>query len=279
MKDILDLLAQLGELRRRIQYEMLALPERFQRAAPQTLLKLRCWRRRKLARPFAVYWIILNRRRIREHRWQKEKPTFPFRRPVIRTRENLDDAIFFARASKVRRVVYRFHRLVKALNASHAEISRGIDTLRKRLGRFPDLPVEPQLPSLAGRLRGFELAIDDARNALQRLDLDMSILPGLPFRLVYEQDFEHPYGRVRWRRVADGRPLPALTDKLKRALRIPAEIRPLLTPHELARRRAMERMKSLSTLRRGILAFLPPLLRRTRERLGVFGIDLPKEAA
>jgi hypothetical protein len=272
VKDILDLLLQLDAFRRQIQREMLALPERYQRAAPEGRLKLRPWRRRKLAPPYAVYWIILNRRRIREHSWQKEKPTFPFRRPVIRTRENLDDAIFFARASKVRRVVYRFHRLVKALNASHAEISRGIDTLRKRLGRFSG-------PTLADRLRSLELSFDDARIALQRLDLDMSILPGLPFRLVFEQDFEHPYGRVRWRRVADGRPLPALTDKLKRALRVPSEIRSLLTPHELARRRAMARMKSLSMLRRGILAFLPPLLRRTRERLGIHGIDLQKEAA
>ena len=233
---------------------------------------LRPWRRRKLALPYAVYWIILNRRRIREHSWQKEKPTFPFRRPVIRTRENLDDAIFFARASKVRRAVYRFHRLIKALNASHAEISRSLDTLRKRLGRFSG-------PSLADRLRGLELAFDDARTALQRLDLDMSILPGLPFRLVYEQDFDHPHGRIRWRRVADGRPLPPLTDTLKRALRVPSHVRPLLTPYELARRRAMTRMKSLSMLQRGILAFLPPLLHRTRERLGICGIVLPEEAA
>jgi hypothetical protein len=279
VNEILELVVQVDALRRRISYEMSMLPERFQRAAPQGLLRLRPWRRRRLALPYAVYWIILNRRRIRENRWQKERPTFPFRRPVIRTRQDLDDAIFFARASKVRRVVYSFNLVVKDLNATHAELSRAIDTVRKRIARFPQVAVEHRLWALAGRLRGFELAFDDVRTALQRLDLDMSILPGLPFRLVFEQDVEHPYGRVRWRRVSDGRPVPALTDKVKRALRIPVDVRRLLTPHERARRQAMARLKFLTALRRRLLAFLRPLIERTRRLFWFLRIELPKEVA
>lgn len=280
MRDILDFLLQVARFRRAIQVEMVALPERFQRAAPICRMRLRPWRDAR-GFPFAIYWIIINRRRASRFRWQKDKPTFPFRRPKIRTRENLDDAIFFAHASKVRRVVYQFHALVKAVNSAHAELSRAIDSLRKRLRRFLCCATDLQsygkdIARVAGFVGGLEIAFDESRISLQRLDFDMSILPSLPFRLFFEQDLEHPYGRLRWRRVSDGRPFPALTDKVKRALHVPAEISRLLTPHERKRRWSMRNHKRLTTLRRRILATFPPLLNRVKDGLRVHGIDLER---
>jgi len=287
MKEIRDWLAHLDRLQQAIEHRMEAIPDRFNGSVPRGRLRLRAWRRQKDGPPYAVYWILMNRRRIREFRWQREKPVFPFRRRKIRTRQDLDDAIFFGMVCKARRMVYRYHAQVTALNAAHASIARAVEAIRKRLHPYrefaPDEPVDLRL--WRGRdfrrvrtlLHGFEAHLDSVQLDLQRLDLDMSIMPNLPFRLVYEQDLDHPYGRLRWRRVRDSMMMPPLTDRLKRQLRLDPETSKLITPYELKRRGAMRRLKAATSVLRRIQSPLPWLLPNVLAILQEAAIDIPIE--
>jgi hypothetical protein len=288
VKEIRDRLAELDRLQRDIEYRMAALPERFTQSVPRARLRLRAWRRQKGGPPYAVYWIIMNRRRIPEFRWERDKPTFPFRRRKIRTRQDLDDAIFLGMACNARRTVYRYHAEVRALNAAHASIARAVEAIRKRLHPYrefaPDEPADLHLwhgldfRRVRRLLHGFESHLDSVQVDLQRLDLDMSILPILPFRLVYEQDLDHPYGRLRWRRIRDGRMMPPLTDRLKRELRLDPEIRRRITPYEVQRRRTMRRLTAATSVLRSIQTPLPWLLPKALTLLRNGGIDIPIES-
>lgn len=287
MKEFRDHLARLGRLQRIIERRMEELPDAFNGSVPNGRLRLRAWRRLQDGPPYAVYWILMNRLRSTEFRWQREKPVFPFRRRKIRTRQDLDDAIFFGMACRVRRTVYRYHKQVTALNAAHVTIAKGVEELRKRLHPFraaaPDEPVDLQY--WHGRdfrrcrrlLHGFEAHLDAVQLDLERLDLEMAILPGLPFRLVFEQDIDHPHGRLRWRRIRDGQIIPTLTDRVKRQLRLDPDTSKMLTPYERRRRQGLRRLKAATTVLRHLRSSLPRLLPRALDLARGGGINIPLE--
>lgn len=285
MKDLRDHLARLDRLQHSIERRMDELPDRFNRSVPRGRLRLRAWRRQKDASPYAVYWILMNRRRISEFRWQRQEPVFPFRRRKIRTRQDLDDAIFFGMACHARRTVYRYHHQVTALNFAHAAIARAVEELRKRLhpfrGAARDVPRDLRYwhghdaRRVRSLLHDFEAHLDAVQIDLERLDLETALLPGLPFRLVFEQDLDHPNGRLRWRRVRDGKILPDLTDRVKRRLRVDPATSRMLTPFEQRRRQSLRRLKAATTVVRHLRASLPRILPKALALLRKGGIDIP----
>jgi hypothetical protein len=207
--DVRTGLAQLFQLRRLIEARMEKLPGLFNLSVKRGSLRLRAWRRAKSVPPYAVYWVRMNRRRLPARGWRKLAPVFPFHRPKIRTRRDLDAAIFFGMVAKSRRIVYRFHAQMTTLNAAHAAISAALEECRKRLHPFrrPSEIVRfrDDFHRVLSHLDDFEAALDEAQTELQKLELEMRIYTQLPLRLVYEQDADHPYGRLRWRWVRDGK--------------------------------------------------------------------------
>ena len=277
MNDVRSALLELRELRDRVRRAMESLHLDFNSAVSNSRLRLRAWRRTREGPPYAVYWILFNRRTLERFGWQKKQPRFPFRRLKIHTRQNLDDAIYHGMASASRHTVYRFHAKLTALNAAQAAISRGVDGLRKLLSGFrtKDLPKDA-FQRADTLLTAFDISLDDARGELMNLELESKFFANLPLRLVFEQDAHHPHGRLRWRWVRDGRPELPLTDRRKRELRLPPEMRSQFTPYELRRRRGMVRQNRLSKIARRLKTRVNPAPDQVRTLLETQGIPLPR---
>lgn len=278
MNDIRAALFDLRILRGLVERRMDALPTWFNAQVKHGLLRLRAWRRTKDGPPYAVYWILLNRRIVDRFSWLRKAPRFPFRRLKIRTRQDIDDAIYHGIVSSHRQDVYRYHARATAHNAVHSLISRAMDDVRKLLQAFrPSTRFTDSHRRAEAHLAAFERAVDDVRTKLQAIDVEMRIYATyLPLRLVFEQDAHHPWGRLRWRWVRDGRPEPPLTDRRKRELRLPAELRSLFTPFELRRRQCMSRINRLSKVARRLRTRVLPIPDQVRHVLEAEGIPLPR---
>jgi hypothetical protein len=105
----LPLFVCLRDLRRWIERRMEALPAAFKSAVGRGRLLLHAWRRGKDLPPYAVYRVLVNRRRRIGSSWESAEPRFPFRRLKIHTRQDLDDAVWHGLLSRNRRQVYGQH--------------------------------------------------------------------------------------------------------------------------------------------------------------------------
>ncbi len=275
-------LTNLQRLQQRIEALMESLPEQFNRSIKNSRLRLRAWRRSKGLPPFAVYWVILNRRRDARDGWGTRAPRFPFYRPKTRTRQNLDDAIYFGMAAQYRRIVYTFHARAMALNAAHGMISGAVEGFRKMLRPYEldtgGNPFRDNFSRVIAYLKGFAFSFSAAQTDLQKLELEMRLYSPLPLRLIYEQDAEHPYGRLRWRWVADGAPESPLNDRRKRDLRLEKSIRMELTPFEQGRRRGVRRLKVFTEVLRRLRARIPAVIQKTLDLLKTEGIVIAFES-
>lgn len=277
MNALRSALFDLRILRGLIERRMESLPGWFNHLVPHGRLRLRPWRRTKEDSPYAVYWILLNRRIAERFSWIRKQPRFPFCRLKIRSRQDLDDAIFHGMVTSRRQDVYRYHDQATTLNAAHSSISRAVDDVRKYLQgfRLTAPPTKDSFKRVEAHLLAFDRALDDARTELQALDVEMRIYAtSLPLRLVFEQDAHHPYGRVRWRWVRDGRSEQPLTDRRKRELRIPAELRPLFTPYESRRRQVMSRLLRLTKIAKRLKTRILPIPDQVRVQLEIKGIPV-----
>jgi hypothetical protein len=275
MNDIRAALRELRLLRSGIEQRMLSLPDSFNGMVRYGRLRLRPYRRTKDGPPYAVYWILMSRHPIHALTGVRRKPRYPFRRVKVSSRQDLDDAIYHGAISACRETVYRMHARVTALNESHAAISGALEDIRRLLQGFcrerftdPDQRAEACLSA-------FEDALDDAMSELQAVDTEMRIFPGgLPLRLVYERDAAHPYGRLRWRWVRDGRPESPLTDRRKRELRLPRELRLLFTPYERRRRRATAQLIRLTRIARRLKTQVLPVPAKVQTLLASEGMSV-----
>jgi len=272
MNDVRVALSRLGHLLLMVERRMEELMEGFNVLVKFGRLRLRPWRRTKESPPYAVYWILLNPQLYERVPWKKKKPRFPFRRFKVRNRQELDDAIYHGMVSSYRKVVYRYHAWATALNSAHSLISRTIDGVRKQLAGFNPAAPPARFKSNHHRasvyLEGFIKGLEEAKTDLQRLAVQMRVYDYLPLRLEYEQDPDHPYGRLRWRWVRDGKPEAALTERHKRHLSLRWEDRNLLKPFELRRRKVTSRLGVFTKIVRRLRARIPPSVTRVLKLLG-----------
>ena len=271
MIDVRGVLSEFRSLLSWIEARMLLLQTTFNQEVPHGRLRLRPYRRSKDGPPYAVYWILISRRRLDGVTGIRRKPRYPFRRVPVNSRQDLDDALYHGAISSRREVVYRTHARLAALNDAHASISGAVEAIRRNLqGFLPQAPTRDPLRRAEAYLTAFEDALDDARSELQAIDAEMRILADyLPLRLVFEVDAEHPYGRLRWRWTRDGRPELPLTDRRKRELRLPRELWRDFTPFEGRRRRAAARLARLTRIARRVKTRVLPVPARVRDLLGL----------
>lgn len=279
---------KLSVLRLSVEHRMEALKEAFNASMPRSRLRLRPWSRRKGEPPYAVYWILLTRkRRFFENRtWQAIEDMRPrwFKRLKIRTRRDLDLAIHRAGMDAVRHGVHRYHDDVLALNEAHRSLARGMDSIRRMLsGRdagkgltSPELPEELDGRWLSDDVRGvtrsawrLECLVRRTTNDLALVSRLQSRQPGwIRYRLEFRQGKDHPYGHLVWRDLETRSTYACLDDRTKRRLGIPAHMRGVLTPFELNRRDLIRELKSRTSLLRRIRTKACRALEAAEESLG-----------
>jgi hypothetical protein len=263
---------------------MEALKGAFNSTMPRSRLRLRPWSRRKGEPPYALYWVLLTKKRtlFEYSSWPTEPDRRPrwFKRLKIRTKRDLDLAIHRAGMDAVRRDVHRFHDDLVALNAAHETLARGLDSIRKMMSsRAAGSRLNaPMVPPLADELSiTWETAplINQAwllECLIRRTTGDLIILarhqskqPGwIRFRLEFRQSKAEPYGRLVWRDLETRSTYASLDDRTKRKLGIPAPMRALLTPFELDRRDLTRALKAQTGVLRGVRAKAAKVLQEAR---------------
>jgi hypothetical protein len=280
-------------LRLKVESRMEALKEAFNSTMPRSRLRLRPWSRRKGEPPYAVYWILLTKKRtlFEYSSWPTEPDRRPrwFKRLKIRTRRDLDLAIHRAGMDAVRRNVHRFHDDLVALNAAHQALARGLDSIRKMMGsRAAGSQLNPPMvPPLRDELSiTWETAplINHAwmlECLLRRTTGDLVTLahlqskqPGwIRFRLEFRQTKSEPYGRLLWRDLETRSTYASLDDRTKRKLGIPASMRALLTPYELSRRERARALKEQTGVLRRVRTRAAKVLQEARTLLDALKVS------
>jgi hypothetical protein len=276
--ELMERIREIDVRRRSTERKMVELREDFNRCAPRARLCLRPWTQKKGESPYALYWIVLSRRRefyptgrpgeARRPRW--------YRRLKIETRRDLDAAIHRNGMDRQREMVHRFDARATALNEQHRLLARGLDSVRKILasratGREfgpTDIPSNvlafgstPKVRRLLADLWEFECALTRimqmayACSAWQR-DQRQSVR----FRLHFLRDREHPYGRLVWRDEETGQKYSSLNDRTKRRLRLPRDLLKEITPFEKERREITSILKTRTSVVRRLKALTVRIL-------------------
>jgi hypothetical protein len=250
---------------------MESLKESFNDAMPPSLLRLRPWPRTKGGPPYALYWIFFQRCRPRYDEWtfrlvEDRKPR-RFRRLKIRTRADLSTYVHLARLNTHREGVYRYHDRAQALNEAHRVLARALDSVRKMVNgraaecwtsneispldgsRFLDVPRRhlawiEQLWRIGWTMRGLS---DDMR---QFTENRRQSFPRQRYKLVYQEDSDHPYGRLIWRDELSRASFSSMPDRLRRKLRIPRS--DFIADAEALRRTYTKRLQTYAKLMKRI---------------------------
>jgi hypothetical protein len=284
---------EIRELQLRVESRMEALKEAFNSSMPRSRLRLRPWSRRKGEPPYAIYWVLLTKKRtLFENRtWQIIEDPRPrwFKRLKIRTRWDLDLAIHRAGMDAVRRDVHRFHGDLVVLNAAHRTLARGLDSIRKMMGSRAaggrlNAPVVPPLRDestiswetapLIRQAWTLECLLRRTTGDLKTLAHFQAKQPGwLRFRLEFRQSEAEPYGRLVWRDLETRSTYASLDDRTKRRLGIPAAMRGLLTPFELSRRDLARALRAQTGVLRRVRARAAKVLLEVRTLLDALKVS------
>jgi hypothetical protein len=268
------LLREIDEIRVSVESRMEDLKKAFNESVGRCRLKMRPWGRTKGAPPYAVYWVLLTKKRkIFENRtWQAIEDMRPrwFKRLKLRTRRDLDLVIHRSGLDANRPTVHRFDDDLKALNEAHRILARTLDSIRKALcGRAagghlvaPPLPVEAERLWLPDGVRGQAEGAWRLECLIRRTSGDLELLARLqarqPGRVRYRLEFRkgpgQPHGHLLWRDRSTRSTYASLDDRTKRKLKVPKHVSLLITPFELARRQLMRSVKNRASLVRRLWA-------------------------
>jgi hypothetical protein len=276
--ELMERIREIDVRRRSTERKMTELREDFNRCAPRARLCLRPWTQKKGESPYALYWIVLSRRRefyptgrpgeARRPRW--------YRRLKIGTQRDLDAAIHRNGMDRQREMVHRFDARAVALNEQHRLLARGLDSVRKILasratGREfgpTDMPANllafgstPKVRRLLADLWEFECALTRIMQMAYACSASQRGQPKwVRFRLLFLRDREHPYGRLLWRDEETGQKYSSLDDRTKRRLRLYRDVRKAITPFEKERRELSRILKTRTSVVRRLKALTARIL-------------------
>lgn len=92
-----------------------------------------------------------------------------------------------------------------------------------------------------------------------------------PFRFVVAVDRDHPYGRAVWLDRRSGQTFCKLTDRMVRRMHLSSEVRRLISPFEIERRRVSRQLRSRSAIVRKIRLRFEPARRNAQAMLAEAG--------
>jgi hypothetical protein len=275
-----------------VECSMKELRERYNAFDKRTPLLLRPWSRKKGERPYAIYWVLLCRKRrqfdpISLREVTDTRPRW-FKRLKIRRLRDLDVAIHRAGLDLERPRIHQYHAEAQALNETHRILARTLDSARKSLGgraagaglATPPLPYDDGwLPSAV-----LPLAIPawHLECLLQRTNGDLALLArtqarqkrwlGLRIELRPISE-EQPVVQVVWRDLATRATYARLNDRTKRRLRLSPEKRKGITQFEIERRRLLAGQKAGLSIARKLQAQAEVALETARITFETFNIE------